>query len=391
MAKPHRIPTVRIRNERGFNHPLIFQKMVERPAHRVSPGSVVDIIDKEGEWIGRGLYNPAAPSALRILTSDRDEPIDEIFFADRIEKAVRLRRELLQLESVSDAWRVVHAEGDGLSGLVIDKFGDTLIIDFYAAGMYAFRDAIRDALTHQFPGAKVWWFADENSERQELFTCQSPKPTPPPIVVNEHGRAFRVQPGGKHKTGFFCDQRGNRRRLADFCDGKTVLDLCCNSGGFAVYAATAGATAVQAVDLDEEAVALAQRNAKQNHVEVAVTRADIFPWLRDAIAAGKKWDVVILDPAKLTRDRNEVINALKKYLDMNKLAMQVTAPGGLLLTCSCTGLVDEPSFLDMIRRASFYAERPVQVLEVSGAGADHPWLANVPESRYLKAVFCRVG
>jgi 23S rRNA (cytosine1962-C5)-methyltransferase len=275
--------------------------------------------------------------------------------------------------------------------LVIDKFGDTLVIDFYAAGMYAFREAIRGALAHQFPGCRVWWFADENSEKQELFTCISPKPTPPPVLVNEHGRAFRVQPGGKHKTGFFCDQRGNRKRLADFCAGKTVLDLCCNSAGFAVYAATAGAASVHAVDLDEEAVVLARRNAQQNNVDFGITRADIFPWLRDAIAAGKTWDVVILDPAKLTRDRNEVINALKKYLDMNKLAMHVTKPGGVLLTCSCTGLVDEASFLDMLRRASFYAERPVQILEVAGAGADHPWLANVPESRYLKAAFCRVG
>jgi 23S rRNA (cytosine1962-C5)-methyltransferase len=391
MARHQRLPTVRIRNERGFNHPLIFQKMVERPATRIAPGSVVDVVDKTGEWLGRGLYNPAAPSALRLLTANPDEPIDAVFFAERIAQAVSLRRDVLNLDAVTDAYRLVHAEGDGLSGLVVDRYGDLIIVEYYAAGMYAFREAIRGALQDAFRGAEVWWFADENAERQELFTCQSPKPLPAPRWIREHGRTFRVAAGGKHKTGFFCDQRNNRKRLADFCQGRTVLDLCCNSGGFAVYAASAGATSVQAVDLDEEAVAACTRNARQNEVQVDVTRADIFPWLRDAIAAGKAWDVVVLDPAKLTRDRNEVINALKKYLDMNKLAMQVTRPGGLLLTCSCTGLVDEPSFLDMLRRAAFYAERQVQVLEVSGAGADHPWLANVPESRYLKAVLCRVG
>jgi 23S rRNA (cytosine1962-C5)-methyltransferase len=391
MARTAHLPTVRIRNERGFNHPLIYQKMVERPAVRIAPGAVVDIVDKEGEWIGRGFYNAAAPSALRILTTQQDEPIDEIFFADRIQRAVRLRRNVLGLDEVANVWRVVHAEGDGLSGLVIDRYDDLVIVEFYAAGMYAFREAIRAALLDAFRNAQVWWFADDNAQRQELFTANSPKPLPAARWVTEYGKRFRVAAGGKHKTGFFCDQRENRHRLADFVVGKRVLDLCCNSGGFAVYAAKAGAAAVQAVDLDEEAIAACERNARENEVVVQTTRADIFPWLRDAIAAGKTWDVVILDPAKLTRDRQEIIAALKKYLDMNKLAMQVTTRGGLLLSCSCTGLVDEASFLDMLRRAGFYAEREVQVLEVNGAGADHPWLANVPESRYLKAVLSRIG
>jgi 23S rRNA (cytosine1962-C5)-methyltransferase len=169
-----------------------------------------------------------------------------------------------------------------------------------------------------------------------------------------------------------------------------MLDLCCNSGGFSVYAGRAGASELTAVDLDEEAVAYAQKNLRLNDLKARVVQADLFPWLREAIGQGRQWDAVVLDPAKLTRSREEVEAALKKYLDMNRLALSVVAPGGLFLTCSCTGVVSEEAFLDMLRRAAHFAGRTVQILEVRGAGADHPWLAHVAESRYLKAVFCRV-
>jgi 23S rRNA (cytosine1962-C5)-methyltransferase len=162
-----------------------------------------------------------------------------------------------------------------------------------------------------------------------------------------------------------------------------------------VYAAARGASEVVGIDIDAAVIELAKENAHLNHALIGTRKprfvqADIFPWLRDAANNGERFDVVILDPAKMTRDREQVIPALKKYLDMNKLALATVAPGGLFATFSCTGLVSEEQFLDMLRRAAFYAGRTVQVLKVSGAGPDHPFLAQVPESRYLKAVFCRV-
>jgi 23S rRNA (cytosine1962-C5)-methyltransferase len=199
-----------------------------------------------------------------------------------------------------------------------------------------------------------------------------------------------VAPGSKHKTGFFLDQRDNRRLLASFCQGKRVLDLCCNSGGFAVYAKVHGGDEVTGVDLDEQALALARQNAGLNQVRVRFVQSDLFPWLRDMIAQGQTWDVVVLDPAKQTRDRDEVEYALKRYLDMNRLALQAVADGGLFLTCSCTGLVSEYDFIDGVRRAAWQAGRELQVIRVGGAGGDHPFLAHVPEGRYLKAVFGRV-
>jgi 23S rRNA (cytosine1962-C5)-methyltransferase len=171
-----------------------------------------------------------------------------------------------------------------------------------------------------------------------------------------------------------------------------VLDLCCNTGGFTVYAkALGGADEEVGVDLDEQALALAQQNANLNQARVRFVQADLFPWLRETTANGQRFDVVVLDPAKQTRDREEVDYALKRYLDMNRLALQAVAPGGIFLTCSCTGLVSEADFLEMLRRAAWQAGRQLQVLHVAGAGPDHPFLVHVPEGRYLKAVFCRVG
>jgi 23S rRNA (cytosine1962-C5)-methyltransferase len=227
-------------------------------------------------------------------------------------------------------------------------------------------------------------------QKQESFDCHAVEP-PPPGVITEHGLRFRVAPGSKHKTGFFVDQRDNRKLLASFCNGKRVLDLCCNTGGFSVYAKALGqAEEVVGVDLDESAIELAKQNANLNQAKVRFVKADLFTWLRDVRPAGQPFDVVVLDPAKQTRDREEIDYALKRYFDMNKLALQAVAPGGIFLTCSCTGLVSEEMFLETLRRAAWQVSRTLQVLQVTGAGADHPFLVHVPEGRYLKAVFCRV-
>src|SRR6476659_7262176 len=382
-------PTVRLRNAWRSSHPWIFQKLVEKPTAKPRPGTIVEIVGVDGEWIGRGFYNGHSRIALRILETDRDIPVDAEWFARKIAGAVALRREVLQLDAISDAWRVVHSEGDGLSGLVVDRYGDLLVVEYFSAGMFRHREWIYDALRAQFPGCRFHAFADEHVQKQESFDFRGSEPAAPAIIT-EHGIRFRADPAGAHKTGFFADQRDNRQWLSQHVAGKRVLDLCCNTGGFGIYAAVRGASDVVGIDIDEDVLAIARGNAKLNDARVRFVQADIFPWLRDAAARGDGYDVVILDPAKLTRDRDQVIPALKKYLDMNKLALGVVKPGGLLATFSCTGLVSEDEFLGMLRRAAFYAGRTVQVLKVSGAGPDHPFLAQVPESRYLKAVFCRV-
>jgi 23S rRNA (cytosine1962-C5)-methyltransferase len=389
-AAPDILPQIRLKIVRRSSHPWIFQKMVEKPATRLPGGSVVEILDRDGQWVGRGFYNGHSRIALRVLTTDRAEAIDAEFFARRIGRAVGLRREILGLDALADAYRLVFAEGDELSGLVVDRFGSTLVLEFFAAGMYRFREAIQEALTHHYPGSQFYWFAEEHIQKQESFDCRSPEP-PAPGIITEHGVRFRVAPGSKHKTGFFLDQRDNRKQVALSCAGKRVLDLCCNTGGFAVFAKVLGqAGDVVGVDLDEQVIVLAKQNANLNQARIRFVQADLFAWLREVLPSGQRFDVVVLDPSKQTRDREDVSSALKKYLDMNRLAMQAVTPGGLFLTCSCTGLISEADFLENLRRAAWQAGRTMQILQIAGAAPDHPFLIHVPEGRYLKAVYCRL-
>ena len=391
MVEP--LPVVRLKNAWNSTHPWIFQRLVEKPAQRPKPGSIVEVVGVDGVFIGRGFYNGHSRIALRMLESDPDAAVDADWFARKIGAAVQLRREVLKLDEVGNAWRVFHSEGDGISGLVIDRYDDLLVVGFFSAGAFRHREWIFNALREIFPGCRFHSFADEHVQKQESFDYKDTLGTQP-AVISEYGVKFRADPAGAHKTGFFADQRENREWLSRQCAGKRVLDLCCNTGGFGVYAAVRGAEEVVGIDIDPAVLDIARGNAKLNGLQGRAmprfVQADIFPWLRDAAANGEQFDVVILDPAKMTRDREQVISALKKYLDMNKAALGVVKPGGLFATFSCTGLVSEEQFLDMLRRAAFYAGRTVQVLKVAGAGADHPWLAQVQESRYLKAVFCRV-
>ncbi|HQR41677.1 MAG TPA: class I SAM-dependent rRNA methyltransferase [Gemmatales bacterium] len=384
------LPVIRLKIERRSSHPWIFQKMVEKPMQKPPPGTVVDVEDLTGAWVGRGLYNGHSRISLRILTSNRDEVIDAGFFRRKLEAAVALRRDIHQLDKVTNAYRLVHSEGDGLSGLVVDRFADILVLEFFSAGMWKWRETIKEVLSVHYPGSRFYWFAEEHVQKQESFDCWPPE-APSPGTITEHGMRFRVQPGSRHKTGFFVDQRDNRNYLTQFTPGKRVLDICCNSGGFAVYAKAKGqAEESIGIDLDEECLETAKENANLNQCRVKFVQTDLFPWLRDSIARQQLFDVVILDPAKQTREREGIDEALKKYLDMNRLAMQVVAPGGIYLTCSCTGLINEDLFIDCVRRAAWQAGRTLQVFHLSGAGPDHPWLGHVREGRYLKAVWGRL-
>jgi 23S rRNA (cytosine1962-C5)-methyltransferase len=389
MNAPASPPVIRLKSDRTPGHPWVWSAQVHKPEARIPPGSVVDVVDAKDRFVGRAFWNGHARIALRLLSTDAHEAIDADWIATRIDRAVTLRRELLQLDTLTDAWRVVHSEGDGLSGLIVDRYADILVVEYFAAGMWKFRDAIHAALLRQFPGSRLYWFAETHVQKQESFDCRVAE-APEPVEVHEHGLRFHAAPGYGHKTGFFADQRENRRRFAELARGRRVLDLCCNAGGFAVHAMAGGAREATGVDMDAGILEIARANATANGLDIRFEQADIFEWLRQAAARGERYDAVILDPAKLTRDRSKVIDALKKYFAMNRLALDVIPPGGLLLTCSCTGLVSEADFLEMLRRVALNAGREIQILEVRGAGADHPVRADVPESRYLKAVFCRV-
>jgi 23S rRNA (cytosine1962-C5)-methyltransferase len=210
--------------------------------------------------------------------------------------------------------------------------------------------------------------------------------------IREHGVRYEVDFVEGHKTGFFCDQRDNRRRLAALVAGKRVLDLCCYSGGFSVSAALAGAAEVTGVDLDEAAVAMARRNANLNQARVSWVHCDAFSYARQMRDNGKRWDVVILDPPKLVhgRDDESATEGRRRYEDLNGLGMMITEPGGLLVTCSCSGMLPAEEFEDIVCRMALRTRRRLQILDRTGAGGDHPVMSNSPEGRYLKLIWARV-
>jgi 23S rRNA (cytosine1962-C5)-methyltransferase len=396
-------PWVQLRS--AMNHPFVYKKMVRQADPAARPGDVVNLYDKSGAFFGRGLYNPRSQIVVRVLAAS-PEPVDDAFWRGRLARAIDLRRRL-RLDDATDAYRLVHAEGDGLSGLILERYADCLVYEFFALGMFQRAAELGrimaellgppTALDRPAQASPIWRTflrADSRIERLEGFHVPAPTFTAsdsPRVTIREHGVRYRVDIHEGHKTGFFCDQRENRLRLAGFCRDAHVLDLCCYTGGFALCAAKLGpARSVTGVDLDEAAVALARENANLNQARIDFVYADAFTYLRQMLANGRQFDVVVLDPPKLATYREEVDEALRKYFDFNQLAMQAVRPGGLFLTCSCSGLVSPPRFLETVHRAAQRAGRPLQLLAQTAAGADHPVMLNCPESAYLKALWCRV-
>jgi 23S rRNA (cytosine1962-C5)-methyltransferase len=377
-------------------HPYVFNKRVLHADRRVKDGDVVRLKTREGEPCGFGFAHSRSLVAVRVLTYDPAVEPDEGWLLARVRAAEALRRDVLRLPETTDAWRTVHAEGDGLTGLVVDRYADVAVVGLFSLGWFRRADELVRVLKSALGVKDVVLRADAKTEQQEGFQAPAAKPLPP-RTIRERDVRFLVDPTGGHKTGFFLDQRENRARLAALAKGRTVFDGMTYTGGFALAAAKAGAASVRGMDLDEEAVAQAQRNASLNGFAaggpVRFEHGDVFDALR-AYAAGPEKDrpeVLVVDPAKWARDRAGLGAALAKYRDLNRLALQAVRPDGLLLTCSCSGLVSEDAFLGVVRDAALDVRREVRLLTVAGAASDHPVAGAFPEGRYLKAVFLAAG
>lgn len=385
------IEKIKVRDGRISRHPWVFNSALQKPDTPVKNGSIVDLINPGGTFLARGLYNAHARVGVRILSRNRKESIDANFFKARLADALALRHTVYpDSENANTGFRLVHGEADFLSGVVIDIYAGHAVVQFISAGMFYLRDELFAALRTILPIKQIYFYAEKHVQKQESFDCHEPDEG---FVteVEEYGLRFIIDPKVQHKTGFFLDQRENRRDLATLVQGKRVLDLCTFSGGFALAAKVNGkAEKVTAIDMDRDAIALAERNARLNKADINFVTANLHEWLKRDFSREELYDVVILDPAKLTKSREKVASALYQYTEMNKLAMRAVRPGGILLSCSCTGLVSEGDFLNTIRKAASLSSRDLQVFKVSGASADHPVLADAPETRYLKAIWCRV-
>jgi 23S rRNA (cytosine1962-C5)-methyltransferase len=385
-------------------YPLIYRKRVARVEGKARPGDWVAVYHDE-QLLGYGIYNPRSEIVVRILRRGMELP-DDTYWNDLLRGAVSLRRDLLRLDEVTDAYRVVHAEADGVSGLVVDRYGDVLSAETYSLGMHLRASQVLERLhpwcgtRHSLIRANPKMLAQEGAA---LETEASPE-MPPQCAIAEFGTRFRIDLRSGHKTGFFCDQRDNRRKFAELCRDRSVLDVCCYSGGFAVQAKKRGGAAeVVGVDLDAEPLAMARDNANLNQVRVQFVQADAFDYMRDRLRQGKRFDTVVLDPPKLINSRDQLPEGTRKLFDLNRLAMQLVAPGGLLLSCSCAGLLPQSEFRRLLYAASRqagapladnssrHAARELQIIATSGAAGDHPVSPACPETEYLTAVWMRLG
>ncbi len=360
------LPTVAIRS--AGHHPFVYQKMVAGPVGVLRPadGDLVRVIDREGLPIGFGLWNSRSRIVLRLLARGMEPPGEE-FWDARFEGAIGLRRETLGLEESTNAYRVLHAEGDGLSGLIVDRFDDVLSAEIFSLGMYQRIGPILERLAARLGTRHSRVHVDERIALAEDFPgrpLESPR-LPPRVTIHEHGIRYRIRFETGHKTGFFCDQRDNRHALARYCQDRDVLDLCAYTGGFGLNALIrGGASQVTCVDLDEKAIAVARENANLNQVRLSLVHADAFSYARQMIANNRSFGVVVLDPPKLIPGRLDISLGKRKYFDLNVLAMSLVEPGGLLLTCSCSGLLSAEEFLILLRAAA--QGRPIG----AGAGRD---------------------
>ncbi|HVB72252.1 MAG TPA: class I SAM-dependent rRNA methyltransferase [Ktedonobacteraceae bacterium] len=388
--KPHKEDSLQ------SGHLWIFSGALQQPPHWIKPGGLVDVKSATGQFVARGYYNSQTDIAIRILTRDSDEAIDYAFARRRIHSAAALRR-VFEPE-ITNAYRLVNAEGDGLPGLIVDRYAEVLVAQIHTAGMEQLRPLIIEALMEETGARGLLLRNDSQSRRREGLEIEEPQVVagvvPTQVAIRENGVLFLVDPWEGQKTGFFLDQRDKREALRKYSRAKRVLNCFSYSGGFSVYAAlTSPETRVTSVDSSEPAIEAARQHFVMNGLDPNQHEfhiADVFEYLEQAQARDELFDVVVLDPPAFARTQNARAQALKAYRRLNTLGMQVLRPGGILLTCSCSGVVGMDDLLGILSQAAQRHQRTVQLLETFTHGVDHPVNLAMPETAYLKAVFCRV-
>ncbi|MBM4431335.1 MAG: methyltransferase domain-containing protein, partial [Chloroflexi bacterium] len=359
-------------------------------------GDIVDILNREHHFLGRGYINRHSQITVRVLSWDHEEAIDSTFWQRRLAQALELRRGLLS-SGATNACRLVHAESDLLPGLVVDRYGDYLVIQALTLGIEKAKSEIVGLLADLAQPAGIYERSDIDVRRKEhlpLAVGQLWGQEPPNLLdIAENGYAFQVDVKRGQKTGFYLDQRDNRSRLTHYACGRSTLNAFAYTGGFAIYAAAAGAGQITNVDTSAEALELARSNMDRNDLvgrgdEYVV--GDVFQVLRQYREAKRQFDLIILDPPKFASSQSQTQAACRGYKDINMLAMQLLRPEGILFTMSCSGLITADLFQKILFGASVDAHRDVQLLERLSQATDHPTLLTFPEGEYLKGFICRV-
>jgi 23S rRNA (cytosine1962-C5)-methyltransferase len=385
------------RKSRPFyaRHPWVLDSAIERIEGPTSDGDIVDLLNEKGKFIARGFLNSRSRIRVRLYAWDAGELFEEAFWRGRLETAIRLRREL-GYDDPQGAARLAFSEGDGLSGLIVDRYADFLAVQVTSLAISQ-RLPVIAPLLMELTGAKGIVIRTEKGVKQAegLELCDGPycgELPPESIEIVENGLRFVVDLSEGQKTGCYLDQRENHQAAAWYLRGRRVLDMFCYNGGFSLAAsARGGAAEVLGIDAGAKAVAAAEQNAKINGItNVRFQIGDAFKTLEQFVENGEKFEAVILDPPKFARSRKSLPDALRAYHWLNRLALGVLAPGGILVTCSCSGHVARQDFADMLVGVSQQTHRGIQILEQRGASPDHPYMTSCPEGEYLKCFICRV-
>jgi len=397
MSNPSEKPTGRVRLISGREHTVlagylwIYAGHIEDVAGEPAPGDVVNVCAHSGRTIGRGFFNPHSKIRVRLLTF-RDEPITEAFWAARIASAAALRRRVV---SETTAYRLIHGESDFLPGLIVDRYGDVLVMQTLSFGMARRKERLADLLMRATGARAVYLRNDVHSLTLEGLPVEQGflRGEGATTVEIHEGRArFLVDIEHGQKTGWFCDQRENRLAVASLADGAAVLEAFCHTGAFGIHAALHGAASVLGLDVSRDAVAQARDHAAGNKVEgqCEYREADAFEELRRIERAGGRFDLVILDPPSFARTKQAVPQALAGYKQLNLRALRLLKPEGFLVSCSCSHHVNEEQFWPMLQDAARDAKRQLRLIERRSQARDHPVLAAMLETRYLKCIIAQV-
>lgn len=391
MSVVHVIEGRQKRIEMG--HPWVYKTEIAKIEGEVTGGEIVDVLDFRQRFLGRGFINPRSMLTVRILTQDREEAITEKTIRERIRKAWFFRQRVFQSPE-PNACRVIFGEADFLPGLIVDKFGDHLVLQTLALGIAQWQDVIVDELASLIKPAGIYARNDQQVRSIEgleqykgcLFgRCQ------PLVNIEENGLKVYVDIENGQKTGYFLDQQENRRAIKPYVQNARVLDCFCHTGSFALHAAYYGARDVHGLDISPEAIEMAKKNAALNNfTSITFKEANAFDELRHLADAKEKYDVVILDPPAFTKSKAALKGAIRGYKEINLRAMKLLPPGGILITNSCSYYMSEDLYLETIAEAASDAKRRIRIIELRRQAKDHPMLMGYPESYYLKCFILEV-
>lgn len=377
-------------------HPWIFTGAVAQIQGSPQTGETVEVASSQGELLGRGAYSPHSQIVVRMWSFDPAEEISSTFFRTRLQRGIAGRQALAASEQFS-AYRLINAESDGLPGMIVDRYDTFLVCQFLAAGADYWKQEIVSQLQALFPCTGIYERSDVDVRAKEglpLRTGVLAGAAPPETAqIQEGALRFLVEIQQGHKTGFYLDQRENRQYLAQYVQGKDVLNCFAYTGGFGIYALKYGANSVANIDTSAAALQLLQRQIALNGLDETRSEqleGDVFQRLRQFRDGRRQFDVIILDPPKFAESRSQLKSASRGYKDINLLAIKLLRPGGILFTFSCSGLIEPDLFQKIVADAALDANREAQILRRLSQAADHPVALNFPEGHYLKGLVCRV-